>query len=118
MTLVIGACVSAVIGGLLALALNGRVGMGLLLGFLLGPIGWAIIFFLEDKRRRCPACRGIVDRRASVCLHCARPLAAESSRSHVAVDDEPFCVKCGVDGLKTVEMGVVTAVCPKCGQKL
>ena len=35
-----------VVGGLLGL-INGRVFAGLVLGFLLGPIGWLIVFFLE-----------------------------------------------------------------------
>lgn len=114
---VLGAlCVSAVIGGLIAQLLNGRAGSGLLLGLLLGPLGWVIVFFLEDKRKRCPACRSVIDGQATVCPHCATPLIATSQGS--TQDEEPFCVKCGVDGLKTVEMGMTIAICPSCGQKL
>jgi predicted amidophosphoribosyltransferase len=106
-------CVSAVIGGLIAYLLNGRVGAGLLWGFLLGPLGWLIVFFLEDRRKRCPACRSIVDALATVCPRCKAKQFPKPS-----TEEEPFCMKCGVEGLQSTEMGITTAVCPQCGQKL
>jgi predicted amidophosphoribosyltransferase len=105
----------AVVGGLIGL-MNGRVLAGLVLGFFLGPIGWLIIFFLEDKRRRCPACRGVIDPKTSICPHCRTSLIAP--KANTTFDEEPFCVQCGVDGVKSLEMGQMVAVCPRCFQKL
>lgn len=35
---------------------RGRLAVGILLGWLLGPIGWAIVWFGPNKVLRCPAC--------------------------------------------------------------
>ena len=109
-------CTLAVIGGLIGYFVNGRVGSGILLGMLFGPLGWLIVFFLDDTRRRCPACHGIVPAEAAVCLHCRGSLAAVEIPSRS--EEEPFCMKCGVDGLSAMELGQPVSHCPKCGARL
>ncbi|MBN2578418.1 MAG: zinc ribbon domain-containing protein [Pirellulales bacterium] len=110
-----GLALSAVIGGLIG-RLKGQQPAGVVLGFLLGPLGWLITLLLNDNRPRCPACRGVIDPQASICQHCRISLAqAPKSRTS---EEEPFCVKCGVDGIKSYEFGQLVAVCPKCGRRL
>lgn len=52
---------------------------GLLLGLLVGPLGWFLVYILPSKRMPCPHCRTPVDKKATVCLKCNRsvvPVAA------------------------------------------
>ena len=113
-------CLFAVVGAMLSVKYNGRPIEGFLLGFFLGPIGWAIVLFLEDRRKHCPACKGVISEGASVCLHCHHNLGEKTQRELLeqALSEEPFCIKCGVDGLTSMEMGQVVSICPKCGFKL
>ena len=69
----IGAALGAVVGGLLGKA-KGKQGEGLVLGFLLGPIGWLLISVDYDSRPKCPFCRSSVDPAATVCAHCQRDI--------------------------------------------
>ena len=68
--------VFAIIGGAIG-AMKGRVGPGILLGVLLGPLG--ILFSLGltsqkdlDKKstRKCPYCAERIQKKAKVCKHC------------------------------------------------
>lgn len=43
--------------------------VGLLLGVVLGPIGWIILFFI-DNRWRCPECGSVVAEWARRCPRC------------------------------------------------
>ena len=62
--LIIGIIVGGVIG-----STRNNVGTGLVLGGLLGPIGWIIVLFL-DERPKCPECRGSLPDNAKRCQHC------------------------------------------------
>jgi hypothetical protein len=63
------------IGGVIGHLARNRAGDGAALGFLLGPVGWMLIFALADCRRRCDHCRSVVDASAAVCPRCKRPLS-------------------------------------------
>ena len=63
--------VLAIVGGILGNE-RGRVGIGVLLSILLGPIGWAIVFFGPDKRNRCIHCKEVIQADAQVCRHCGK----------------------------------------------
>lgn len=108
--------VLAVVGSLIALAVNGRILAGAVLGALLGPIGWLIVLFLQDIRAKCPKCRGIVPLDAELCRHCGASLTSSSAPRWE--NGEPFCMQCGEDGVTFTEMGQLVAECPKCGQRL
>ena len=67
----------AMIGGAVGSA-RGRTMFGLALGFLLGPIGWLLIFLLpkvEANRRVCPTCGAGVPDGAWRCKQCRTKLA-------------------------------------------
>ncbi len=67
--------VNATIGALIGKSCLGRPGDGAIVGGLLGPLGWLMLATcFSDTRKRCPACRGIVDPRASICPHCRSSL--------------------------------------------
>jgi hypothetical protein len=72
--LIFGAIVSAIIGGLIGATRN-NAGSGIVWGALLGPIGWILVLFL-DQRAKCPECRGPVPEGAHRCLHCGFELGA------------------------------------------
>jgi hypothetical protein len=65
--------VSAAVGGIIGQTRN-NVGLGALLGFLLGPLGWLVVIF-ADKRPQCPQCLGRVPVGARKCQHCASEIA-------------------------------------------
>ena len=60
--------ICAVIGGLIGATRN-NVGSGVVWGALLGPIGWILVLFL-DNRAKCPECRGPIPAGAKRCQHC------------------------------------------------
>jgi hypothetical protein len=70
-------CLSALLWIVLSLAIGGAIGkkfkgdqrMGTILG-LLGPIGWACVLLLKDKRALCPACKSALNPGASKCARC------------------------------------------------
>ncbi len=60
--------VGAVVGGLIGATRN-NAGSGVLWGALLGPIGWIIVLFL-DNRRKCLECKAPLNEGATRCSHC------------------------------------------------
>lgn len=76
-----GAIFTAVIGGLIG-HLRGRVDEGVLLGFLLGPLGWLLVLMGKDARPKCPLCRGALETRAVArCKHCGGDLRLSAIRA-------------------------------------
>lgn len=82
--MIVGAAVGAAIG-----STRNNVGGGLFLGGLLGPIGWILVLFL-DNRPKCPACKAPLNVGAIRCFHCgldrspAKPGVAQmNSRAQV-----------------------------------
>ena len=67
------------IGALIGYFARGRARDGAGLGFLLGVIGWFVILAIQDVRRRCSACRGLVpDYLATKCRYCGSDLPPEA----------------------------------------
>lgn len=58
------------IGGMIG-ANRGRDTSGVILGALLGPVGWVFIACVRDLRPRCPECRSVIAKHATRCIHCA-----------------------------------------------
>lgn len=76
-----GAAIGAIIGHL-----RQATGRGLLLGAILGPIGWVAVGVGAGARRDCPSCSRSIPLRASTCRHCGVDVAryaARSDRSHL-----------------------------------
>ncbi len=60
---------SAIVGALIGNA-QGRPLAGAFWGFVLGPIGWLVIAFIPDERKRCTECLGVLVEDARKCRHC------------------------------------------------
>lgn len=71
--IVFGLSVSTVIGGLLG-NLKGSFSTGAVLGLLLGPLGWLLVFAIPDQRPKCPECFGSVIDGARRCKNCGASL--------------------------------------------
>jgi DNA-directed RNA polymerase subunit RPC12/RpoP len=91
--------------GYLAGRARGRESDGLLLGALLGPIGWLLILCGPDKRPKCIECGGVVIAGAVKCSHCG---------SAVEKLFEIHCPACGDCGqVREARMGE-RIECPTC----
>ena len=64
--------VGAVVGGIIGASRNNPAS-GVVWGALLGPIGWVLVLFL-DERPKCPECRGSLTEGARRCQHCGHEL--------------------------------------------
>jgi predicted amidophosphoribosyltransferase len=53
---------------------KGQGALGMILGFLLGPIGVLAICFTRGNRKACPHCFSLIKRRATVCPRCTRDI--------------------------------------------
>ena len=74
--IIISAFVGAVIGALIGSTRN-QAGNGLILGMLLGPIGWIITLCLPNLCFQCPHCKGsLPDESVTRCRHCGAELKA------------------------------------------
>jgi nucleoside permease NupC len=71
--LVLVSVVCGIIGVVIGQAKN-RVGEGMLLGCVLGPLGLLVGVLMGDKSTRCPACREKIQAGATICPHCRQPL--------------------------------------------
>ena len=81
--LFVWAPINLLIGGLIG-SVRGRAGTGMLLALILGPLGWLIIFCLDDRRPRCPHCAEVVQAEATLCPHCGRRLVRSASEAYAA----------------------------------
>ena len=55
---------------------KGRATGGVLLGFLVGPLGWLLVAVGPDRRPKCPLCKGAVEAGATKCKNCGGNLQA------------------------------------------
>lgn len=86
--------IGAVVGGIIGGSRNNGAG-GVVLGALFGPIGWILVFFM-DNRAQCPACRGRVPDGAMRCQHCGfEPGKAVPAQTPGTSDKKkcPFCAE-------------------------
>lgn len=70
--------VGGLIGAILGKYFRNHAGGGALLGLLLGPFGWVLVFVLKDNRFKCPHCVSPVVRGATVCRACGRDIDAST----------------------------------------
>ena len=56
------------VGGLIGVSRNNPIS-GIVWGGLLGPIGWLVVLFL-DERAKCPECKASFVEGARRCQHC------------------------------------------------
>jgi uncharacterized protein YaaW (UPF0174 family) len=69
------AVLSALIGGVIGQWMRRGVLNGMALGFFGGPLEWLLIGWLASQKL-CPACRKVVDVKATACTHCTRDIPA------------------------------------------
>ena len=76
-------------------ARKGSAGVGLVLGFFLGPFGIIIAAVMKGDRRECPQCREWIHREATICPKCrsslepqTEPTVAPRSEANPARDEE------------------------------
>lgn len=68
-----------IVGGLIGAAIGqskNRIAGGLILGLLLGPIGWLLVAVGPNNNPKCTACKGTVEKGATKCKNCGTDLSA------------------------------------------
>jgi hypothetical protein len=68
--------VCGAIGSVIGSSRNNPIS-GLVWGAILGPIGWILVIFL-DERAKCPECQGAIPEGAKRCQHCGHELQPEN----------------------------------------
>lgn len=53
---------------------KGRIGAGIILTILLGPLGWILVALGPNMKPKCPACGGIVVVGMRKCKNCGEKL--------------------------------------------
>jgi predicted amidophosphoribosyltransferase len=106
---IIGALIGAVIG-----ASRNNPSGGFIWGALLGPVGWILVLFL-DERPKCPECKGSIPEGARKCLHCGSTLPqAKPIRSKPRFVTRTFCPLCN----KNFGQEKANDICPSCKRGL
>jgi ribosomal protein L40E len=95
------AIIGGVIGGFIGTARN-NPGSGFVWGALLGPVGWILVLFL-DERPICPECQSPIPGAARRCRHCGYEL----NKSHSPASQQ---------GTKSIEPG--KKKCPFCAEQI
>lgn len=60
----------ALIGAIIGKHFRRQAGVGAVLGLLLGPLGWILVYTIRDLRYKCPECRSPVPEQAKRCPKC------------------------------------------------
>lgn len=97
-----------IVGGLVGYLCGqskGRESEGLMLGAVLGPIGWLVMLCAQDKRQRCIECGGVVVVGARKCLHCG---------STIERMFQICCPACGEQGQMRESRMSEDVECPVC----
>jgi len=97
--IILGAFLSAVIGGFIGSQRN-RVGAGIFWSIFLGPIGWLIVLLGPDYRLKCPECKGVIESGVKRCKHCGmdfmkrqRPVVQQDFSDPIPDDYRPTNAK-------------------------
>jgi len=109
---------SPVIGYLIGKS-KGREGAGLLLGLLLGPLGWLLVAVgpnyrnkqvmnISEEKNNCPYCKELIIKGAIKCKHCGSMLNTATNAKQIMVSC-PFCKE-------EIEEGA--AICKHCDSKV
>ncbi|HEV2694520.1 MAG TPA: zinc ribbon domain-containing protein [Verrucomicrobiae bacterium] len=78
LVLIFWVIICAAIGALIGASRN-NVGSGIIWGALLGPIGWLLVLFL-DNRAKCPECKGPLPAGAKRCQHCGTDFSGSNTK--------------------------------------
>jgi hypothetical protein len=68
-----GATLAGAVGAAIGQS-KGKTSYGLLLGLLLGPLGWLLVAASPSGHPKCPACKGDVVTGATKCKNCGSDL--------------------------------------------
>lgn len=81
---------------------------GLILGIILGPIGWLIAILQRPLGEKCPYCGGLLNKGATCCCHCGREVIKRRI-------PKVICPMCGAAiASSTLHKG--ENVCPYCAE--
>lgn len=89
--LFLGCLVCAIIGAVIGSSRD-NTGSGFVWGGLLGPIGWLLVLFL-DQRPKCSQCYGRMNPRARCCPHCNYPDSVFKLIPDYDMQKCPFCAE-------------------------
>ncbi len=93
-SLLAGAFISGLIGMAIG-SLKGSPGLGCVLGFVLGPIGWFIIAVSPDIRPKCPYCKGAIVPGAIKCQNCGSTIPRCPGCNKIIRTEAAACKNCG-----------------------
>jgi len=125
--------VGGAVGGVIGASRNNQI-IGVVLGALLGPIGWILVLFM-DERAKCPECQVPLAAGALRCRRCGFELKSSRVVSVPVPESDkkkcPFCAEfiqreaikcryCGSDltSLQTSQSVESCIPCPLCGQRI
>ena len=89
---------------------KGRIAMGIICGFMLGPIGVIVIACMPSALgEKCPFCGGRMNKGASACCHCGRQVHGTIKVAKVV------CPMCG-KAIARSQLRQSNNICPYCGE--
>jgi len=75
--------IGGIVGAIIQQSKSGSAGTGCLLGALLGPIGWLIIYLTSGKQ--CPYCRSSIHKAATRCPKCSKDIETQNSDNSLSI---------------------------------
>ena len=107
----------AIVGGIIGASKN-RTIEGIVLGGILGFIGWIIIFFMSANTPQCPKCLGRIPEGAIKCMHCASDITLVKTPNravHIQTIERYLenCPSCGTSAEITAPAN--STKCVSCG---